>query len=189
LARKIGILGGTFNPVHNAHLAIARAARDAFELDEVLFMPSFEPPHVDAKETLDHNQRVEMLELALCGESGFEIDLREIAREGKSYTIDTIREMRAESYDEYYFIIGGDMIEYLPKWREIDELLRLVTFVGSVRPGYEVTNPCGIELFAAPELEISSSEIRRRVIAGESIDGLVPDKVKDFIYEHRLYNA
>jgi nicotinate-nucleotide adenylyltransferase len=125
--KQVGLLGGNFNPIHNAHLMIAEQVGQKMGFDEVHLLPSYLPPHIDEKKTIDSKHRLAMAKLAIEDNSFLSIDTRELARKGKSYTIDTMLEMTAENPDtEYYFIIGGDEVAYLPKWHRIDELVRLV---------------------------------------------------------------
>ena len=130
--KQVGILGGNFNPVHNAHLLVADQVRQQLSLDQVLLMPEFLPPHKDKKETIDQHHRLMMLELALNGKEGLGIERLELDRKGISYTYDSMKILTEANPDtDYYFIIGADMVEYLPKWHRIDELLELVQFVRS----------------------------------------------------------
>ena len=115
--KQIGILGGNFNPVHNAHLVVADQVRQQLGLDQVLLMPEYEPPHVDKKETIDEKHRLKMLELAIEGIEGLGIETIELERKGISYTYDTMKLLTEQHSDtDYYFIIGADMVDYLPKW-------------------------------------------------------------------------
>ena len=116
--KQVGILGGNFNPVHNAHLVVADQVRQQLCLDQVLLMPEYEPPHVDKKSTIDEKHRLKMLELAIEGIEGLGIETIELERKGISYTYDTMKFLTEKHPDtDYYFIIGADMVDYLPKWR------------------------------------------------------------------------
>ena len=129
--KQVGILGGNFNPVHNAHLIVADQVRQQLGLDQVLLMPEYQPPHVDKKETIPEHHRLKMLELAIDGIEGLAIETIELERKGISYTYDTMKLLTEKNPDtDYYFIIGADMVEYLPKWYRIDELVDMVQFVG-----------------------------------------------------------
>ena len=133
--RQVGILGGNFNPVHNAHLIVADQVRQQLNLDEVLLMPEFLPPHVDKKETIDEFHRLNMLKMAIAGIEGLGIETIELERGGISYTYDTMKLLKEKHPDtDYFFIIGGDMVDYLPKWYKIDELVQMIQFVGVQRP-------------------------------------------------------
>ena len=141
--KQIGILGGNFNPVHNAHLVVADQVRQQLGLDQVLLMPEYEPPHVDKKETIDEKHRLKRLELAIEGIEGLGIETIELERKGISYTYDTMKLLTEQHPDtDYYFIIGADMVDYLPKWCRIDELVELVQFVGVQRPRYRYLGGC-----------------------------------------------
>lgn len=186
--KQVGLLGGNFNPVHQAHLMIAEQVGQKLGFERVHLLPSFLPPHVDEKKTIDSQMRLEMLELATEDNPHLAIDTRELTRQGKSYTFDTMKELTAKNPDtEYYFIIGGDEVAYLPKWHKIDELVKLVNFVGVKRPGYGLESPYPIIWVDVPQIQLSSSYIRQQVAAGGSIRYLVPEKVREYIYEKGLY--
>lgn len=185
---RVGIMGGTFNPVHNGHLMIAEQVRSQLDLDKVVFVPDNEPPHVDRKTAIAGTDRLAMLRRAVADHPQFAVSDMELVRGGRSYTIDTIRELRQRHPEnDYYFIIGGDMVAYLPKWYQIDELVKLVTFVGVVRPGYERTSAYPITWVDVPEFAVSSTLIRRLVKTGGSIKYLVPESVREYIEEKGLY--
>jgi len=186
--KQVGLLGGNFNPIHHAHLMIAEQVGQKMGFDEVHLLPSYLPPHVDEKKTIDSNHRLAMVKLAIEDNSFFSIDTRELARKGKSYTIDTMLELTVENPDtEYYFIIGGDEVAYLPKWHRIDELVRIVNFVAVKRAGYAPESPYPIIWVDVPEIQLSSSYIRKQVKQGCSIRYLVPDRVREYIMEEGLY--
>ncbi|WP_246570108.1 nicotinate-nucleotide adenylyltransferase [Enterococcus devriesei] len=186
--RQAGLLGGNFNPIHHAHLMIAEQVGQKMGFDEVHLLPSYLPPHVDEKKTIDSKHRLAMVKLAVEDNSFLSVDTRELARKGKSYTIDTMLEMTAENPDtEYYFIIGGDEVAYLPKWHRIDELIQLVNFVGVKRAGFTPESPYPIIWVDVPEIQLSSSYIRKQVKQGCSIRYLVPDRVREYIAEEGLY--
>lgn len=185
----IGIVGGTFNPVHLGHLVMADQVMCQLKLERVLFIPDAKPPHVDHKDTIAAKDRVAMLELAIANHPGFELDLLEIARGGKSYTYDTLVELKKRHpLNDYYLILGADMISYLKKWHRIDDLAKLVTFVGVKRPGYPTHSEYPVIWVDAPELAISSTKIRHLVKHGASIRYLVPDAVATYIHEKGLYH-
>ncbi len=186
--RQVGILGGTFNPVHLAHLVMAEQVGQNLGLDRVFLMPSYEPPHIDEKKTIPAAHRLNMLELAIEDNPFLAIETVELSRGGKSYTYDTMKALTQNNPDtDYYFIIGGDMVEYLPKWYKIDELVHLVHFVGIKRAGYGVETPYPVIWVDVPEIDISSTKIRQKVRQGCSIRYLVPDKVVDYIQKEGLY--
>jgi len=186
--KQVGILGGNFNPVHNAHLVVADQVRQQLGLDKVLLMPEYEPPHVDAKGTIAEHHRLKMLELAIEGIEGLEIETIELERKGISYTYDTMLLLNERDPDtDYYFIIGADMVDYLPTWHRIDELVHEVQFVGVCRPGYSKETPYSVLWIEAPQMEISSTQIRKNVLWGQSIRYLVPESVEEYIFEKGLY--
>lgn len=187
--KSIGILGGTFNPPHMGHLLIAEYVREELKLDEIWFIPTNEPPH-KATTHITFEQRVEMLSGAIEDNPPFAINMIEITRPGKSYTIDTIKELKRE-YPTYtfYFIIGADMVEYLPHWSRIDELINEVDFVGVNRTGFKLESQYQVLTVDVPLIDISSSLIRQRFASGKSIKYLVPNKVFSYIKENRLYET
>lgn len=188
IKKRIGLLGGTFNPPHIGHLIIAEQVKSQLCLDQVLFMPDNLPPHVDHKTAIAAKQRLEMVRLSIVGNSGFGIEDIELQRGGISYSYDTICQLKKmHPENEYYFIIGGDMVAYLPKWHRIEELIKLVNFVGVSRPGYLKESLYPILWVDIPRLEISSSEIRKKVAMGCSIKYLVTSQVEEYIQKEGLY--
>jgi len=189
---KIALYGGAFDPVHNAHLQVVRYAIKQVGLDRVIFIPTAQSPLKDHRTFANEEQRVEMLELATDGDSRFKVDTYEVEKGGTSYTIDTVRYFKQRfPQAELFWIIGGDQFEQLDRWREIDELVQLVTFLVLARPG-SAMEPCEIEGLNyyevdAPLMEESSTEIRSRCAKGLPLEGAVPDVVEAFISEHRLY--
>ncbi len=185
--KKVGLLGGAFDPPHNAHLQIAEAVLEALQLDQIRFVPTYIPPH--KKQTIaSFEERVRMIELMVQGYDRFIVDQTELKRSGTSYTIDTVRILqKAEPDVQFYFIIGADMIDYLPNWHQIDELVQLVSFIGVRRPAYNGVTNYPIKMVNAPELSISSSEIRNRLHEGQDVEGLLPDSVLAYLKEHGLY--
>ncbi|WP_246940554.1 nicotinate-nucleotide adenylyltransferase [Bacillus pinisoli] len=186
--RKIGILGGTFDPPHNGHLLIAYEVLNALNLDEVWFMPAHVPPHKQDDHVSCSIHRLEMVKKAISGHKQFKLQPIELEREGSSYSYDTIKILK-ETYieDELFFIIGGDMIEYLPKWYKIEELVKMITFVGVGRAGYSNDSIYPIIHVEMPLFEVSSSFIRERYKAGGNTEVLVPPLVKKYIEENRIY--
>ncbi len=186
--RQVGLFGGTFNPIHTGHLVMADQVGHQLGLDKVCFMPDATPPHVDTKGAIDAKYRVEMLAAAIAGNPLFDLELCEIERGGVSYTYDTMVALKRQHPDtDYYFIIGADMVNYLPKWYRIDELVKLVQFVGVKRPGYTPKSAYPVLWVDAPMLEITSTAIRERIAAGESVRYLVPDAVAAYIKKEGLY--
>ncbi|GEL66061.1 nicotinate-nucleotide adenylyltransferase [Marinilactibacillus psychrotolerans] len=187
--RKIGILGGTFNPPHLGHLIIADQVRDQLGLEKIIFLPSANPPHAKGKTTIDAKHRVRMVEKAIELEPQFELDFTEINRGGKSFTFDTIKSLTEQNPDiEYYFIIGADMVEDLPSWYKIDELVNLVQIVAVNRPQYSVETAFPLIFIDVPNIEISSSTIRQKISDQCSVKFLLPDKVLEYIEAEGLYH-
>ncbi len=188
--RKVGIMGGTFNPPHIGHLVIANEVLHALDLDEVRFMPNSVPPHKKLDGHVSDEARLRMTELAIKGNKLFRLETVEINRAGVSYTIDTMRELMMKEPDaSFYFIIGADMIEYLPNWQEIDELVQMINFVGVKRPGYSTETSYRVTLIETPEIHLSSTILRKRAANGDSLLYLLPDDVIRYIEENGLYGA
>lgn len=186
--KQVGILGGNFNPVHNAHLVVADQVRQQLGLDQVLLMPEFNPPHVDHKETIDEKHRLRMLELAIQETEGLAIEEIELTRQGVSYTYDTMKLLIEQNPDvDYYFIIGADMVDYLPKWHRIDELIHMVQFVGVQRPKYKAGTSYPVIWVDIPLLDISSSMIRDFIQSDRQPNHLLPKAVLDYIHKEGLY--
>lgn len=186
--KQIGILGGNFNPVHNAHLVVADQVRQQLGLDQVLLMPEYEPPHVDKKETIDEKHRLKMLELAIEGIEGLGIEPIELERKGISYSYDTMKLLTEQHPDtDYYFIIGADMVDYLPKWYRIDELVELVQFVGVQRPRYKAWTSYPVIWVDVPLMDISSSMVRDFLAQGRTPNFLLPQPVLEYIEKEGLY--
>ncbi|AYB45641.1 nicotinate-nucleotide adenylyltransferase [Paenibacillus lautus] len=191
---KVGIMGGTFDPIHIGHMLAAECARDAYDLEEVWFMPSHIPPHKeDAGVT--GLMRLEMTAEAVADHPSFRTLDWEVKRGGVSYTVDTVRELR-EAYPEhdFYFIIGADMVAYLPKWNRIGELAEMLTFIGLNRPGTKLSVDDlpdflqkAVVTAEMPLIEISSTIIRSRAASGSSIRYMVPDRVYDYIVRSGIY--
>jgi nicotinate-nucleotide adenylyltransferase len=187
--QHIGILGGTFNPIHIGHLAIAQMAQEKASLDKVVFVPAFIPPHKTVTHLAAAKDRLAMVRLAIGDNPSFAVSDYEITKGGKSFSIDTVRHFR-EIYQhkaKLYFIIGGDSLATLPTWREIDKLLKLVTFIAVNRPGYKKNREAMKHIAVESELNISSSDLRKRVIQGKTIKYLVPDKVIRYIGQRKIY--
>jgi nicotinate-nucleotide adenylyltransferase len=188
--RRIGLFGGTFDPPHLGHMLIAQEALQRFHLDEVWFIPVHSPPHKERKWLTSTSDRLEMLQLVTKDEPKFRVSTIEIEREGRSYTIDTVKRLKEEyPYQQFYFLIGGDMIDYLPKWERIDELMSLVTFIGVRRPGSvsESIYSEQVEPLDVVQVDFSSTEIRDRARKGRPIRYMVPREIDAFIKERRLY--
>lgn len=194
--QRIGVMGGTFDPIHLGHLMIAEAVWNEYRLDKILFIPSANPPHKSNVLT-SAKHRFNMALLATCSNPHFEVSSIEMERKGPSYTVDTIKELK-QIYGpkaELYFIIGADSIKELPTWHNIDELLTLCHFVATRRPGYEPDlklveedyKDADIRVLETPELEISSTDIRRRIKKGYSIQYITTEQVQQYIRKEGLY--
>lgn len=186
--KKVGILGGTFNPPHSGHLIIAEQVRSQLDLEEVLFLPSAKPPHKKEKKTIAAEHRLAMLKKAIKGNAGFSIEDIEVKRGGKSYTYNTIVQLQEAHPDvDYYFIIGADMVEDLKNWYKIDELLQRVQFVAVNRPYYSLNTSYPVIAVDVPSIDISSSLIRQKVLNDCSIKYLVSPEVEKYIESKGLY--
>jgi len=197
---KIGIMGGTFDPIHIGHLILAERVRDSKELDQVIFIPTGVNPLKKDKNISSSVHRLEMLRLAIESNPYFSISTIEIERGGLSYTIDTLRALRVKyKDDDLYFIIGSDIIFQLEKWKDFKELFKLCKFILVDRPGNEykeidekiqeinINYQLSFERITLPLMDISSSDIRNRVKSKKSIKYLVPTNVEDYIKKHKLY--
>ncbi|WP_018661376.1 nicotinate-nucleotide adenylyltransferase [Heyndrickxia acidiproducens] len=188
--KRVGILGGTFDPPHLGHLILANEVLQELELDEIRFMPNQEPPHKDKPADVTSRDRLNMLELSVAGNPAFKIETIELERTGRSYTYDTMVLLKNREPDvQFYFIIGADMIEYLPKWRNIGELVQLVQFVGVNRPKYSHATPYPVQYVEIPEIHISSSLIRNHLQKKRSVKYLIVDPVWEYIKEHHIYGT
>lgn len=196
---RIGILGGTFDPVHNGHLAVARAARRRFRLDLVYFIPCGRPPHKDRPGLSPFLHRFTMVALACAGEPAFIPSLLEagpdLQGKQRSYSVDTIRRLRRLApRAELYFILGADAFLYLPKWKHVGRLVRLCDFIVASRPGTdlrkavrEALRHARVHFLRGIHVDVSASELRRRAGRGRSLRGLVPTAVEDYIRKMALY--
>jgi nicotinate-nucleotide adenylyltransferase len=186
---RIGILGGTFNPVHIGHLILAEEAREKLGLDKIIFIPTALPPHKDNLNIAPAADRLKMLKLATQGNKYFKVLDIEIKRNGRSYTIDTLRELKSKySRDELYFIIGSDLLKYLNEWKDLNEILKMVKFVVATRPGFPLEQiPSYITTLAIRAVDVSGFEVRQCVAQNKSYGYLVTDKVFDYIKKRKLY--
>jgi nicotinate-nucleotide adenylyltransferase len=185
---NVGIFGGSFNPIHLGHLLLAETARDQLGLDRVLFIPAHMPPHKASADLLPALTRLEMVKLAIREHHGFVASDIELHRSGPSYTIDTVKLLRAQAPDaELYLIVGADMLGV--EWKGWSELKRLCTIVAARRPGARAAKADkAIAWIEMPQIGISSSDIRSRRHAGRSIRYLVPGAVERFIRARHLYH-
>ena len=185
---KIGLLGGSFNPVHNGHLTVATRVREKLKLDRILFIPTAVSPLKRPRDLAPPAHRWAMLKLALHGNPTLEACDVEIRRGGVSYTVDTLREIRQWRRGKMYLILGADAAKLLPKWKAVKEVLRLARLVLVARPGHSPGR--GLpkhHIVEVPLLEISGSEIRDRIRKGRSVRYLVPDGVERYVRKKRLY--
>ena len=188
---RLAIFGGTFDPIHKAHLAVGRAALDQFHLDRILFVPAGSPPHKSGITYAGYEDRVRMAELACAVEPRFEVSRLEENTE-RSYSIDTIEKVRARlsAGDELFFLIGADAFAELGTWHRWRDIVEAVTFIVVSRPGkaYRVPEGARIEQLENLDLPISSSEIRDALARGKPVAG-IPDQVLRYIVQHRLYGV
>jgi nicotinate-nucleotide adenylyltransferase len=197
LRRRTGILGGTFNPPHLAHLVCAQEAHGQLDLDVVLWIPTNVPPHKEAPEDPGGRVRLALCEAAIADDARFEVSGIELERAGPSYTVDTLRLLSDQApEDELIFIAGGDMARSLPSWREPEQVLSMATFAVAERAGaarrdiaeqLHALADAEVTFFAMPRIDISSSDVRRRVAEGRPIRYLVPDAVAGEIERRGLY--
>lgn len=202
MGNRIGIFGGSFDPIHNGHLLLAELCRESLNLDRVLFVLANVSPFKVDKQPARNKDRMEMLRLAIGGNSKFETDLREIERGGVSYTIDSVRSIAAENPDsELFLLMGADALADISKWREPAELLRMVTPCVISRGGVGEPNWAVLEPYiepnrldeiirskvVGPQIEISSFDLKERIKLGKSIRYQVPSAVEVFLKEHSVY--
>ena len=198
---RIGIMGGTFDPIHYGHLAAAEAARVEFGLSKVIFIPAGSPPHKQSQKISDAEHRYSMTALATSSNSGFEVSRLEVDKAGITYTFNTMKELRS-IYGEapaIYFITGADAVLELLTWYKIGELLTLCKFIAVTRPGFdiwkleqkitEITSKYDGEIICleVPLLEISSTDIRERIRNGKPVKYLLPEEVEAYIHRNGLY--
>jgi nicotinate-nucleotide adenylyltransferase len=192
--RRVGVMGGTFDPVHHGHLVAGSEVAHIFALDEVIFVPTGEPYQKDDRKVSPAEDRYLMTVIATASNPRFSVSRVDIDRPGPTYTIDTLRDLHeANGPDaDLYFITGADALENILTWHDVDTLFSLAHFVGCTRPGHRLTGaglPDGkVSLVEIPALAISSSECRARVAAGEPVWYLVPDGVVQYIAKRHLYD-
>jgi nicotinate-nucleotide adenylyltransferase len=199
---NIGVMGGTFDPIHLGHLAIAEQARTQLDMSEVIFVPAGDPYFKQGNFISSPFHRISMLKLALEDKPSFSVSLIEIERSGPSYTVDTIKNLknRLHGDDELFFILGWDSLLTLPLWHQPEQLMGLCRFVAALRPGFPGSRINDLEkklpgiserilVLSNPLLDISSTQIRLRISKGLSIDDLVPLKVAQYIKVNKLYQT
>ena len=197
--KRLGVFGGSFDPVHVGHLIIGEILRHELRLDTVLFLPAGRPPHKPEQELAADRHRVEMLELALCDAPGFEISTLDLDRPGSSYTATTLELLRDELSPgtELFFLMGQDSLRDFPKWRHPGRIAQLATLAVALRPGVEVDvrditgavpETAGrIQLVSVPLIGVSSRDVRGRIRNGEAFRFQVPNLVANYIASHGLY--
>ncbi len=186
---RIGVLGGTFDPPHIAHLHMAAAARDTLDLAQVYFAPAPHPPH-KSDDVTDYPHRVAMTEAAIAGEARMSVTHIESEHE-TSYTVNMLRAIRARTRADIYFILGADALDGLPSWREPEEILRLATLVVFPRDGVVVragvAGDASLVVFDSPPIDVSSTDLRARIARGDDTTAGLPLSVARYIAHHRLY--
>jgi len=202
--RRMGLMGGTFDPIHQGHLVTAEAVRSRFQLDKVVFVPSGQPPHKEGKTITPKEKRYLMTELATVTNPYFEVSRVELSRPGASYAIDTVLYFREllSADSEIYFITGADAIMEIISWKDVDRLFANCTFIAATRPGFNLSEmhrtmekqlkPEHLQKIIpieVPAMAISSTDIRRRVSEGRTIKYLLPEAAENYIYKNDLYQA
>lgn len=197
---KVGVFGGTFDPIHNGHLIMASFIHDEMKLDKILFLPSGNPPHKTKKKISDEKIRAEMVKIAIKNDSRFDISLLEHGGSEPDYTFNTMTKLcELNPENEYYFIIGGDSLRNIDSWYRYEELLKLIHFIvidrvsRDEKPLLELVekfnrNAKGLHYLNMPLIELSSTLIRSRVKENKSIEYMTPKAVIDLIKENGLYN-
>lgn len=185
---KLGILGGSFNPIHLGHLVLAQEARDSLGLERVFFIPCALSPHKSEEDLLEASHRAKMVRLAIQGNPSFEFSDLEIKRGGMSYTVETVRAFRKTFPSAtFYLLIGSDALPGLSRWKEVEELYRLCQVVVAERPRFPAGElPGPLMRLVIPEVDISSRDIRERLKQGKSVRYLVPEPVREYLERDRL---
>jgi nicotinate-nucleotide adenylyltransferase len=192
--QRIGVMGGTFDPIHHGHLVAASEVGHFFSLDEVIFVPTGQPYQKDQRKVSEAEDRYLMTVIATASNPRFSVSRVDIDRPGETYTIDTLRDLHAARGQdaEFFFITGADALARMMSWRDADELFKLAHFVGCTRPGHRLSDDGlpdrRVSLIEIPALAISSTTCRQRVQAGEPIWYLVPDGIVQYISKRRLYD-
>jgi len=197
---KIGVLGGTFDPIHNGHLTVAETVRDKLVLDEILIVPAGQPWQKADRHVSPVEQRIEMVRRAINGRPGYGLSTAEAHRPGNTYSLETLAEIwrRLGAGDELYFVLGWDSLDQFPRWYAPERIIRLCRLVAVPRPGYSRPDVSALEkmvpgvsprvvLFDEPHVDVSASQIREMVASGRPIDDLVPPVVAEYIEAHGLY--
>ncbi|MDE2715447.1 MAG: nicotinate-nucleotide adenylyltransferase [Chloroflexota bacterium] len=197
---RIGIFGGTFDPIHNGHLTVAEYVRTEMALDQVLFVPAGRPWFKEGQTVTDATRRLEMTWLAVADNPHFAVSDMEVRRDGPTYTSDTLTELRGDMGEgvEFYLILGIDALNELHRWRRPSDVLDLATLVGVTRPGAETVDRAALDsiregasgevvIVDGPLIDISAADIRRRMSEGLSVQGIIPQAVEDYARRHVLY--
>ncbi len=197
---RLGLFGGTFDPIHLGHLILAEQCREQCQLDKVWFLPSGDPPHKPTSSITPGKQRTEMIEFAIAGHEHFSVNSMELDREGTTFTVQTLEELKlAHDSRELFFLIGADSLTDFPTWRSPERILELATLVAvnrgnahpqPIEPLIEALGPLAktrIQQLQIPDIEISSSDIRTRIQQGKSIRYLVPRSVEVYIADQKVY--
>ena len=191
---KIAIMGGTFNPIHYGHLISAEEVRDRFGFDSIIFVPSARPPHKGRRNIIDPEHRYKMAILSTADNPYFQVSRIELDRMGPSYSIDTFRQFQVQygSETQIAWIIGADSLIEITIWKDFDELLNICHFITTTRPNYDISSvPENIrrrvKFFEITAVDISATEIRRRIRENRTIKYLVHKSAEEYIYEHNLY--
>lgn len=192
--RRIGVMGGTFDPIHHGHLVAASEVQDVFGLDEVIFVPAGEQPFKRDRVVTSAEHRYLMTVIATASNRRFTVSRVDIERPGITYTIDTLRDLRRRHQDDdLYFITGADALGQILSWKDSQELFSLAHFVGVTRPGHVLTDTGlpreGVSLLEVPAMAISSTDCRQRVSSGKPVWYLVPDGVVQYIDKYSLYGG
>ncbi|WP_084643598.1 nicotinate-nucleotide adenylyltransferase [Actinoalloteichus hymeniacidonis] len=190
--RRVGVMGGTFDPIHHGHLVVASEVQARFELDEVVFVPTGKPWQKDGQVITAAEDRYLMTVIATASNPRFSVSRVDIDRDGPTFTVDTLRDLRTHYTDtDFFFITGADALGQILSWRRADELFALAHFVGVTRPGYQLADhhlPAGsVTLIEVPAMAISSTACRTRVAEGMPVWYLVPDGVVQYISKRDLY--
>lgn len=188
--KKIGILGGTFDPIHNGHLFLAQLVLSEFNLDEIMFLPLYYPPH-KSKPMASPNLRLKLVEKAIAGRAGFCVSDMELKRKGVTYTIDSLKELHKKEPAEYFFIVGSDTLPEMESWKEAEQIFKLCTVICILRPGaktiqnvledFRLKFGANILTLEVVGKDISSTEVRERIQKGEEFSKIVPEEIYDDI--------
>ncbi len=183
---RLGIFGGTFNPIHLGHLMLAEAARQQYRLDQIWFIPTATPPHKPAANLLEGRHRLALIRLAIRGNSAFRASEMELARGGVSYTVETIAAIRRQHpRSRLFLLVGSDMLRV--RWRHMEQVRRWCALLVAARSSSPVRHAVGAQHIEMPEVAISSTRIRKRLAKGQSVRYMVPEAVFRYLTQHRCY--